>query len=76
MRLRHEIREAGFRRVELVRVYFEGETAAAAVTGIIHRYPRTVRVPLSVASRLIAAGAPVIYGTADLHAAGDSVPAL
>jgi len=75
MRLQDEIRQAGFRRVEVVRVCFDGDGAVATVTGVVHRYPRTVRVPLSVAARLIAAGAPVDYGVADGAPTGSRVAA-
>jgi len=49
----------GFRRIERVRVVLEGGHATAEVTGIVHRYPRTVRVPLRVATQLVLDGAPL-----------------
>lgn len=49
----------GFRRVEAVNIRFEHGSSAATVTGIAHRYPRAVRVPLAVAAQFIAAGAPL-----------------
>jgi hypothetical protein len=49
----------GFRRVERVHLRRVDGGLSATVTGITHRYPRSVRVPLSVARRLIAAGAPL-----------------
>lgn len=58
-RLRAEARRAGFRRVELVSCITDGARAAAEVTGVLHRYPRTVPVSLATAARLAAAGAPV-----------------
>ena len=48
----------GFRRVEHVHVRIDNGASVATVTGIAHRYPHSVRVPLSVAARLVAAGAP------------------
>jgi hypothetical protein len=54
----------GFRRVEHVQVVIRNGSAVATVTGICHRYPRTVVVPLRVAARLVAAGAPLrVEGT-------------
>jgi hypothetical protein len=52
-------RAAGFRSVEVVRLVVTERTAAAAVTGVLHRYPRTVPISLTTATRLLAAGAPV-----------------
>jgi hypothetical protein len=53
----------GFRRVEHVHIVV-GEPTTAMVTGICHRYPHSVRVPLAVAARFVAAGAPVtVEGT-------------
>jgi hypothetical protein len=53
-------RTYGFRRVDRVHIAVDRSGHAAAdVTGILHRYPRTVRVPLSVANELILAGAPL-----------------
>lgn len=49
----------GFRRVEQVRVSIEGTHPRAVVLGTLHRCPHAVRVPLSVAARLVAAGAPL-----------------
>ena len=48
----------GFRRVEHVHIVI-GEPTVAVVTGICHRYPHSVRVPLSVAARFVANGAPL-----------------
>jgi len=47
----------GFRRIESVHLRVGDRTSTATVTGIAHRYPCSVRVPLSVAHRLVAAGA-------------------
>ena len=48
----------GFRRVEHVHIVI-GEPTIAMVTGICHRYSHSVRVPLGVAARFVAAGAPL-----------------
>lgn len=57
----------GFRRVECVHILVDNGRTVAEVTGVVHRYPRTVRVPLRFASRLVAAGAPLaIEGTDSL----------
>lgn len=55
----------GFRRVECVHILVTNGHAVAEVTGVVHRYPRTVRVPLSFASRLVAAGAPLTIERTD-----------
>jgi len=52
-------RAAGFQRIEVVRVVVDGRTTSATVTGVLHRYPRTVPVSLATARRLASAGAPV-----------------
>lgn len=49
----------GFRRVERVRIITSADRTIAEVTGVVHRYPRTIRVPLRTATRLVAAGLPV-----------------
>lgn len=49
----------GFRRVLQVRVRRTGGHARAEVTGVVHRIPRTVAVPLAVATQLVLAGAPL-----------------
>jgi hypothetical protein len=49
----------GFRRIEQVHVTVHDGHAVATVTGIAHRYPRTLRVPIATAARLVAAGVPV-----------------
>ena len=48
----------GFRRVEFVRLLVDEDGTAAEVTGITHRLPRTIRVPLHTAIALIDAGVP------------------
>jgi hypothetical protein len=49
----------GFRRVDRVRVHVHGDGRTSAdVTGVVHRYERTVAVPLRVAAELVLAGAP------------------
>ncbi len=59
-RLRELARSLGFRRVELVRFVVADRGTTAEVTGVLHRYTRTVRVPLRAAARLAAAGAPIV----------------
>lgn len=49
----------GFRRVERVRLIVGPTRTVAEATGVVHRYPRTVRIPLDAARRLVAAGAPL-----------------
>lgn len=49
----------GLRRVEQVRVIVGPTWAIARATVVVHRYPRTVAIPLSIAGRLVAAGAPL-----------------
>ncbi len=51
--------QLGFRRVQCVHLVKRDDRVQAEVTGVIHRYPRTVRVSLAAANRLVAAGAPV-----------------
>jgi hypothetical protein len=48
----------GFRRVEHVHIRINNGDSSATVLAIAHRYPRSIRVPLAVAMRLVAAGAP------------------
>jgi hypothetical protein len=48
----------GFRRVEYVRFLVDDEGTTAEVTGVTHRLPHTIRVPLSTANALIEAGVP------------------
>jgi hypothetical protein len=56
----------GFHRVEHVHILVGNGFAAATVTGICHRYPHAVRVPLHVAARLVAAGAPLTVERGDV----------
>jgi hypothetical protein len=48
----------GFRRVQYVRLLVDEDGTTAEVTGITHRLPRTIRVPLHTAISLIDAGVP------------------
>ena len=48
----------GFRRIELVTLLVDEDGTTAEVTGITHRLPRTIRVPLRTATALIDAGVP------------------
>ena len=50
--------DLGFRRIEVVRITVEDTGARAEVTGVVHRLPHTVRIPLHTARTLIANGAP------------------
>ncbi len=49
----------GFRRVEAVRIVTGPEGPVAEAVGVVHRYPRTVRIPMAAATRLVAAGTPL-----------------
>ena len=48
----------GFRRIECVRLIVDEDGTTAEVTGVTHRLPRTIRVPLHIANALIEAGVP------------------
>jgi hypothetical protein len=48
----------GFRRIEFVDVIVDERGARASVTGVAHRLPHTIRVPLRAARELIEAGVP------------------
>jgi len=48
----------GFRRVDFVRLIVDEDGTTAEVTGVTHRLPRTIRVPLRTANALIEAGVP------------------
>jgi hypothetical protein len=50
--------DVGFRRIEVVQIIVEDAGPRAEVTGVVHRLPHTVRVPLHTARALIANGAP------------------
>jgi|GEM_PF-5312536 len=65
----------GFRRVELVRLLIDEAGTTAEVTGITHRLPRTIRVPLHIAIALIEAGVPKRVEARHLpHVRGDDPP--
>lgn len=48
----------GFRRIEFVRLIVDEDGTTAEVTGVTHRLPRTIRIPLRTAHALIEAGVP------------------
>jgi hypothetical protein len=48
----------GFRRVDYVSLIIDESGTTAEVTGVTHRLPRTIRVPLHTANELIGAGVP------------------
>ncbi|MEP7203214.1 MAG: hypothetical protein ABI894_11420 [Ilumatobacteraceae bacterium] len=48
----------GFRRIECVRLIVDEDGTTAEVTGVTHRLPHTIRVPLRTAAALIEAGVP------------------
>jgi hypothetical protein len=48
----------GMRRIECVRLVFDGETSRAEVVGVGFRLPVSRPVPLGLAGRLIASGTP------------------
>jgi len=58
--LRTSVNDAalGFRRVEFVRVVVGEGRPYGEVSGVAHRYPRTVRVSVATAHRLAEAGVP------------------
>ena len=49
------------RRVDWVRMTFEGGETRFEVVGVGHRRPVTRRVPLHVAAALIASGTPSVF---------------
>ena len=55
---RRQLRWLGFRRIEFVDVMVDERGARASVTGVAHRLPHTIRVPLRTARELIEAGVP------------------
>ena len=55
---RTSVSALGFRRVEFVRLIVDEDGTTAEVTGVTHRLPRTIRVPLHTANALIEAGVP------------------
>ncbi len=50
----------GMRRITWVRVIWGRRDARAEVHGIGHRLPRTVQVPMAIASALVHTGVPLI----------------
>lgn len=63
----------GLRRIEQVRLIVGPDGTVAEVTGIAHRYPRTIRIPLAAAARLCGAGVPfrVEHSSPPAPAAGE-----
>jgi hypothetical protein len=55
---RQSVSALGFRRVEYVRLIVDEDGTTAEVTGVAHRLPRTIRIPLRTANALIEAGVP------------------
>jgi hypothetical protein len=55
---RRSVSALGFRRVEFVCLIVDEQGTSAEVTGVTHRLPRTIRVPLHTANALIEAGVP------------------
>jgi hypothetical protein len=55
---RTSVSALGFRRVEYVRLIVDEDGTTAEVTGVAHRLPRTIRIPLRTANALIEAGVP------------------
>ena len=65
----------GFRRVELVTLLVDEDGTTAEVTGITHRLPRTIRVPLRTATALIEAGVPKrVEARRQVHAQRSEAP--
>jgi hypothetical protein len=65
-------RAAGFRHVDVVQLIVGGNALVAQATGVLHRYPQTVRISLATADRLVAAGAPVRIQRARTNAGASS----
>jgi len=57
---RTSVSSLGFRRVDFVRLIVDEDGTTAEVTGVTHRLPRTIRVPLRTANALIEAGVPSV----------------
>ena len=55
---RRSISALGFRRIEYVSLIVDEQGTTAVVTGVTHRLPHTIRVPLATATALIEAGVP------------------
>jgi hypothetical protein len=49
----------GFRRIAQVRIVYTADGVVAYATGVAHRYPHSVRVPMGVAAELVTAGIPL-----------------
>lgn len=52
--------DLGFRRVVLVRAWTGPDQTRFEVDGVVHRYPVTLPVTAAMASRLVAAGVPLV----------------
>ena len=63
----------GFRRIECVRLIVDEDGTTAEVTGVTHRLPRTIRVPLRTANALIEAGVPALVEARRAAHAADHV---
>jgi hypothetical protein len=50
----------GFHRIWQVRLRRQGAVVRAEVTGVLHRLPQTVAVPMRVAADLVLAGVPLM----------------
>ncbi len=62
---RRHVSALGFRRIESVRLMVDERGTFAEVTGVVHRLPRTIRVPVRAARALIEAGVPGWVETCD-----------
>jgi hypothetical protein len=59
-RARSGCHDVGFRRLDYVRFCLEDAAVRAEAVGILHRLPRVVPIPLSMATRLVREGASVV----------------
>ena len=50
----------GLRRVDWVALSVDGDHLTAEASGVAHRLPRTVAIPVREAARLVAAGVPLV----------------
>ena len=67
---RRPLSALGFRRIECVRLIVDVDGTTAEVTGVTHRLPHTIRVPLRTATALIEAGVPTrVEARREAHAA-------
>jgi hypothetical protein len=55
---RRSVSALGFRRVQYISLIVDEQGTTAEVTGITHRLPHTIRVPLHTAATLLRAGVP------------------